>query len=209
MIAWIVVSLLLQQQGPKAIDVDPNKVQAPVVVPAGTVIPIRLTSGVSTKNSHDGDGIYGRTAFPITVDNKVVIPEGAFVKGKISEIRRPGRVKGKAELSLNFQTLIMPSGATIPIYTSLRGTGEAGERRGEATIEGDSSKTEDAKTVGTIGATGAGIGAISDRSAKGAAIGGASGAAIGAATVLLTRGKDLEIRPGTTIEIVLDRPLEP
>jgi len=209
MIAWIVVSLLLQQQGPKAIDVDPANVKPPVVVPSGTVIPIRLTSTVSTKNSHDGDGVYGRTAFPVTIDNKVVIPEGAYVRGKISAVKRPGRVKGKAELTLSFQTLVMPSGATIPIYTSLRGTGGAGERKGEATVQGDSSKGDDAKTVGTIGATGAGIGGISDRTAKGAAVGGASGAAIGAATVLLTRGKDLELQPGTTIEIVLDRDLEP
>jgi hypothetical protein len=44
---------------------------------------------------------------------------------------------------------------------------------------------------------------------KGAAVGGAAGGAVGAATVLLTRGPDLVLQPGTTIEIVLDRPLEP
>ena len=43
-------------------------------------------------------------------------------------------------------------------------------------------------------------------SGKGAAVGGAGGAAVGAAAVLLTRGKDLVLEPGTTIEIVLDRP---
>jgi type IV secretion system protein VirB10 len=209
MIAWLVLAALLQAQGPKSLDVDPAKVLPPVVVPAGTVIPISLTSHVSTKSSRDGDGVYGKTAFPVTVDNKVVIPEGSFVRGKISEIRRPGRVKGKAELTLNFQTLVLPSGVTVPIYTSLRGTGGAGERRGEATVQGESSKTDDAKTVGTVGATGAGIGGLATRTGKGAAVGGATGAAIGAATVLLTRGKDLELGPGTTLEIVLDRPLEP
>jgi hypothetical protein len=209
MIASLFLAVLLQAQGPKSLDVDPAKVLPPVVVPAGTVIPISLTSHISTKNSRDGDGVYGKTAFPITVDNKIVIPEGSSVRGKISEIRRPGRVKGKAELTLSFQTLILPNGATLPIYTSLRGTGGAGERRGENTVEGDSSKGDDAKTVGTIGATGAGLGGIASRTGKGAAVGGATGAAVGAATVLLTRGKDLELGPGTTLEIVLDRPLEP
>jgi type IV secretion system protein VirB10 len=178
------------------------------VVPAGTVIPISLTSRVSTKHAKDGDGVYGKTVFPITINNKIVIPEGSNVRGRISAIRRPGRVKGKGELSLSFQTLVLPNGTTLPIYTSLRSAGGAAERRGEATVQGDSSKGEDAKTIGRTAGTGALIGVIAD-SGKGAAIGGGIGGAAGAAAVLLTRGKDLVLEPGTTIEIVLDRPLEP
>jgi len=210
MMSFIIVAALLTQgqRGPRALDVDPSRIQPPVVVPAGTIIPVTLTSRISTKNAKDGDGIYGKTAFPITVDNKIVIPEGAYVRGKITEIKRPGRVKGKAELTLNFQTLVLPSGITVPIYTSLRGAGGSGERKGEATIQGDSSKTDDAKTVGTAGASGGLIGVIAN-GGKGGAIGGAGGAAAGTAAVLLTRGKDLVLEPGTTIEVVLDRPLEP
>ena len=96
----------------------------------------------------------------------------------------------------------------IPIYTSLGGAGGAGSRKGEATVEGDSSKGEDAKTVGTTAASGAIIGGIGGHG-KGAGVGGAGGAAVGTAAVLLSRGQDLVIEPGTTIEIVLDRPLEP
>jgi type IV secretion system protein VirB10 len=206
---YVLAALLAQGQlGPKSLDVDPSKVQPLVVVPAGTVIPVTLTTRVSTKNAKDGDGIYGKTAFPITVDNKIVIPEGSNVRGKIVEVKRPGRVKGKAELTLNFQTLILPSGITLPIYTSLGGAGGAGERKGEATVQGDSSKTDDAKTIGTTAAGGAVIGGIPSRG-KGAAVGGVGGAAVGTAAVLLTRGKDLVLEPGTTLEIVLDRPLEP
>src|SRR5437763_8015365 len=180
MIGFIVVAaVLLQapQQGPKSLDVDPSKIQPPLVVPAGTVIPITLTARISSKNSKDGDGIYGKTAFPITVDNKIVIPEGSFVRGKITEVKRPGRVKGKAELTLNFQTLVLPSGITVPIYTSLGGAGGAGERKGEATVQGDSSKGDDAKTVERTTVEGAGVGGIATRSVNGAGIGGAGGAA--------------------------------
>jgi type IV secretion system protein VirB10 len=209
MIGCLVLAALLHQQGPKPIDVDPAKVLPPVVVPAGTVIPVTLTSTVSTKNSHDGDGVYGKTSAPVTVGNKIVIPEGSYVRGKISEVKRPGKVKGKAELTLNFQTLTLPSGVTMPIYTSLRGAGGAGERKGEATVQGDSSHTEDAQTIGTGGAIGAGIGGLGTHSVKGIGIGGAAGAAAGTAAVLLTRGKDLVLGPGTTLEIVLDRDIEP
>ncbi|HLH32414.1 MAG TPA: hypothetical protein VKY31_14510 [Terriglobia bacterium] len=209
MLAYLILAAVLQQGGPKSIDVDPGRIQPPVVVPAGTVIPITLTSQVSTQHSHDGDGVYGKTTFPITVNNKVVIPAGAYVRGKISEIRRPGRVKGKAELTLNFQTLVLPSGVTIPIYTSLKGAGGYGERKGEATVQGDSSKGDDAKTVERTTVEGAGVGGIATRTGKGAVVGGAAGAAAGAAAVLLTRGKDLVLGPGTTLEFVLDRDVEP
>jgi hypothetical protein len=209
MIAWIVLSVFLQQQGPRNIDVDPAKIQPAVVVPAGTIIPVTLTSSVSTKTSRDGDGVYGRTSFPVTINNKIVIPEGSFVRGKVTELKRPGRVKGKGELTLNFQTLVLPSGVTLPIYTSLGGAGGSGRRKGEATVEGDSSKGDDAKTVERTTVEGAGIGAIGSRTVKGAGVGGAVGAGAGAAAVLLTRGQDLVLGPGTTLEIVLDRPLEP
>lgn len=207
MIAMMILAALLQQ-GPKRLDVDESKIQPPVVVPAGTVIPITLTTRVSTKNAKDGDGVYGKTIFPITVDNKIVIPEGSYVRGKISEVKKPGRVKGKAELTLNFQTLVLPSGLTLPMYTSLGGLGGDGERKGEATVQGDSSKGKDAETIGKTTAEGGLIGVIAGRG-KGAAIGGAGGAATGVAAVLLSRGSDLVLEPGTSIEIVLDRPLEP
>ena len=203
MIAAVILAALLQQSS------EPTVVPVgTVVVPAGTVIPISLTSRVTTKHAKDGDGVYGKTVFPITVNNKIVIPEGSNVRGKITQIQKPGRVKGKAALTLTFQTLVLPNGTTLPIYTSLGGVGGVGDRTGEATVQGDSSKGQDAKTVGTTAAQGALIGVIADRG-RGAAIGGGIGGAAGAAAVLLTRGKDLVLDPGTTIEIVLDRPLEP
>ena len=212
MIGSILLAAMLglgpQQQGPRSLDIDPGKIQPAVVVPEGTVIPVTLTTRISTKNAKDGDGVYGRTAIPITIKNKIVIPEGSYVRGKITELKRPGRVKGKGELTLNFQTLILPSGVTLDIYTSLRGAGGAGERKGEATIQGDGSKSEDGKTIGESAAQGALIGVISNRG-TGAAVGGGIGAAAGTAAVLLTRGKDLVLEPGTTIEVVLDRPVEP
>jgi hypothetical protein len=206
MIALMVMAALLQ--GPKRLDVDESKIQPPMVVAAGTAIPIALTSRISTKNAQDGDGVYGKTIFPITVDNKIVIPEGSFVRGKVTAVKQPGRVKGKAELTLTFQTLVLPSGITVPMYTSLGSVGGDAKRKGEATAEGDSGKGKDAGTIAKTGSTGAIIGAIGGGS-KGAAAGGAAGGAVGAATVLLTRGPDLVLEPGTTIEIILDRPLEP
>src|SRR5689334_22743195 len=111
----VILGLLVQ--GPRNLQIDADKeLKAALVVPAGTAIPVAMINRLSTKNAKDGDGVYVRTVFPITVNNEVVIPVGSHIRGKITEVQRPGRVKGKAALSLSFQSLILPSGLTIPLY---------------------------------------------------------------------------------------------
>ena len=53
----------------------------------------------------------------------------------------------------------------------------------------------------------AGIGAIAD-GGKGAAIGGAAGGVIGLATVLLTRGPEIQLGSGGSIEMILESSLD-
>src|SRR5205807_10348957 len=114
---YSLIFALLFQAGPKDLQVSENaKIKSPVIVPQGTVIPIALVNSISTKTAKDGDGVYARTTFPITINNQIVIPVGTNVKGKITEIARPGRVKGKAELTISFQLIILPSGVTLPLY---------------------------------------------------------------------------------------------
>ena len=209
MIGILIVGLLAQgPQGPRNLQVGEDaRLKPPLVVASGTTIPIALTTRVSTKTAKDGDGVYATTVFPITVDNQIVIPKGSDLRGRIVEVKRPGRIKGKAELTITFQTLVLPSGITVPIYTSL-GAVPGVTRKGETGVEGEGSKGKDAGTIGTTAAQGGIIGAVGG-GGKGAAIGGAGGAAVGAVGVLLTRGNDLVLEPGTTLEIVLDRPVEP
>ncbi len=197
------------QQGPRELKVpDESQIKPPLVVAEGTVIPVSLINEISTRNAEAGNGIYAETIFPVTAGNEIVIPVGSYVRGRIVNATRPGRVSGKAELTINFHTLILPSGLTLAIFGSLGGVGGVAERNGEATVTGDSSKGEDVTTVAQTAGTGAVIGAIGG-GAKGVAIGGGAGAAAGIAQVLLGRGEDLTLPRGTTIEVVLDRPLEP
>jgi hypothetical protein len=76
----------------------------------------------------------------------------------------------------------------------------------EGTVEGVGSKGRDAGQVAKPGAVGAGIGVLIG-GGSGAAVGGGVGAMVGLASVLATRGKDIELRRGAALEIVLDRPL--
>jgi type IV secretion system protein VirB10 len=210
MVYMLLFALVLQDTGPRNLQVAENaKIKAPLVVPVGTAIPVALVNSISTKTAKDGDGVYARTTFPITVNNEIAIPVGTSIKGKITEVIRPGRVKGKAELTISFQQIIFPNGNTMPLYATLGSVGDAGTRKGETTIEGESGKGQDAGTVATDSANGAILGGVGARSVKGAGIGAAAGGAVGLATVLLTRGKDVVLQPGTSLEIVLDRAIEP
>src|SRR5262249_18624373 len=139
-----------------------------VVVPKGTVIPVELVNSISTKTIKEGDNVYARTTFPITVDNHIIIPVGTSVRGKIKSAERPGKVKGKASLALSFQTIILPDGVTMEIYGSLGGS-DQGHREGEATIVGESTKGKDAGDIAKAGAIGGVIGGVV-RGKQGAAI---------------------------------------
>jgi len=204
MLGMILLALFLQ--GPRNVQLDKVEPKPLVKVPKGTVIPVELLNQLSTRTIKEGDNIYARTVFPVSIDNQIVIPVGTNVQGRIKAAERAGKVKGKASLTLSFQTMILPNGVTLPIYGSLGGSDE-GHREGENTVKGDSSKGKDAGDIAKAGAGGAAGGAII-HGGKGAAVGGGVGAGVGLASVLLSRGQDLTLPKGTEIEIVLDETLE-
>lgn len=181
------------------------------VVPAGTKIPLALVNSLSTKHSGEGDRVYLQTVFPVTIAGRIVIPRGSYVIGTLTEVKRPGRVKGKGELFLRFDSLTLPNGVTRDFRSRAGGMdADAGELdRKEGTIRGEGNKAGDAGTVAktTAGGTGIGaaIGSAAGHTGMGAGIGAAAGAAAGLAAVLLSRGHDLVLPKGTSFEMVLDR----
>lgn len=181
-----------------------------ITLPAGTQIPLRLKQAISTKSAKTGDPVYAETNFPITLNNKIVIPAGTYVQGRISEIRRPGRVKGKALVLMHFTTLVFPSGYTALLpgaVENIPGSENQHVKGEEGSIEQNSNKGHDAATIGEVAATGASVGAIAGQGIKGAAVGGLAGAGVGTLVTLLTRGPDVMLPEGTGVEMVLQRPL--
>lgn len=179
-----------------------------VVIPAGTEIPLKLAQAITTKNAKVGDPVYAETAFPFTMNDKVVIPAGTYVQGRISDVRRPGRVKGRAELLMHFTSMIYRSGYTVMLpggVENMPGADKQDIKDKEGTIRQDGSKTDDLKTVGKVAGAGAGLGGIAGRDLKGVGIGGLAGAAAGLGYVLLTRGPDMTLPVGTSVQMVIQR----
>jgi type IV secretion system protein VirB10 len=181
-----------------------------IVVPAETNIPLALRNTISSRTAFVGQAVYCETIYPITVGNRIVIPVGTYVKGAVTQVVRPGRVKGKARVGLRFESITLPNGTTRPLRATLAsygGDGEQGFRREESRIEGASTKGEDAGKIGTTATQGTIIGGLSTRSGKGAGLGALSGGAAGLIWVLATRGKEVLLKPGENLELQLSVPL--
>ncbi len=201
---------------PAAPAAAPNAPAAPaskIIVPVGTHLPLILHNAISTRSAQPGDPVYFETTDPIIIDGHVVIPAGSYVSGHVTESKRAGRVKGRAELAVSLTTMILPNAYEVNLAAvpSNAGTGGGESTNNEGTVVGDSDKASDAGTVihSTVagGAIGAGIGAAAGHVGEGAGIGLGVGAAAGLAAVLLSRGPDAEMPRGTTVEAVLDRPI--
>ncbi|MEJ2009722.1 MAG: hypothetical protein P8Z30_16475 [Acidobacteriota bacterium] len=193
----------------------PPQQDAAITVPADTHIPLVLRNAVSSKTAYVGQAIYCQTIYPITVNNRIVIPVGSYVKGAVTQVIKPGRIRGKARLGLRFDSLTLPNGVTEPVRATLSafaGNGKEGFNRKEGKIEGQSTKGKDAGRIAQATITGAEIGSIAGisegRSLKGLGIGSAAGAAAGTIWVLAGRGRQIYMPPGTNLELQLAAPLK-
>jgi len=191
--------------------VEPARAEnaATVMVAAGTKVPLVMKNAISTKSAKPGDNVYLETVFPVVQNNRILIPAGTYVQGLINRVERPGRIKGRAEVQMHFTTMIFPNGYTVSLPGSLDnvpGADDTHMQGKEGTVQSDSGKGKDAATIASTAGSGAVIGGLS-RGAKGAAVGGGVGAAVGTAIALLTRGNDVRLPSGTTVEMVLQRPL--
>ena len=185
------------------------------VVTVGTHIPLSMINSVSTKTAVPGERVYLESVFPILVNGHVVIPPGSYVAGTVTDVKRPGRIKGRGELYVRFDSLTLPNGVTRDFRARVGGLdGRASETldKAEGKIKGEGDKSGDVRTIGEgagVGATIGGLaGAAAGHAGLGAGLGAAAGVTAGLLGVLFTRGPDAVLAKGTTMEMVLDRPLQ-
>ncbi|MBB6144962.1 type IV secretion system protein VirB10 [Silvibacterium bohemicum] len=185
-----------------------------VVIPAGSKILLALKSAVDTKTAQPGDPVYLTSTFPVVVRDRVVIPAGMDVQGVVDSVVRPGRVKGRAQITMHFTTLILPNGSVVGIPGSVNavpGANGPTVKGKENTIVQPGGNIQDARNVGTATTTGAAFGGLatltSGNVGAGVGIGAAAGLGGGVIYTLMTRGKDVVLQVGQPLEMALQRPL--
>lgn len=192
--------------------VDPRNA---VILKSGTKMLLKLVSPINTKSAKPGDPVYTQTNFPVVLNGRVIVPQGTYVQGTIVETKRAGRVKGRATMQIRFTTLIFPNGYTIMLPGTLDnapGDGVNKVKNSESRVEAPGQTGKDVGTVVKATSAGAETGAIiaaaSDHNPLGGlGIGAAGGMAIGLGEVLLTRGPDLTLAAGASLEMSLERDL--
>jgi type IV secretion system protein VirB10 len=185
-----------------------------ISIAAGTTLPLSLINSVSTKHSQIGDHVYLETAFPIVANGRIAIPVGSYVAGTVTEVKKPGRVKGRGEIYVRFDSITLPNGVVRDFRSRMENVDASSQGsmdHAEGKVKSDGNRAGDARTVAETTVTGATIGAIAGHAASsvgmGLGIGAGAGAAAGLIAVLASRGPDAILYRGSTIEMVLDRPL--
>jgi type IV secretory pathway VirB10-like protein len=186
---------------------DPNA----TVIPAGTKVPLALAQAISTKNAREGDAVYAQTVFPLVLNERILIPSGTYIQGKIMHTEKAGRSKKRAEILIHFTSMIYPSGYTVMLPGSVDNTPGAdnkGVKDSEGTIQQDKDtgkRLEDAAKGAAVGGTVGSIGGVAAGGLNGARYGGLAGIAGGVAWALLKHGPELKLEVGTSIEMEIQR----
>lgn len=182
----------------------PAKVAGPtdpkiLTLPAGTVLPVRLTEEIDTKTAQAGSTFHASTASAVSFAGFTAIPSGTPVTGRIVETKAAGRLSGAALLGVELVSIKLPDGTAVVQDTSLvtQELSSKAQGRGVNTAE----KTGGGAALGAV------VGALAGGGA-GAGIGAASGGALGLGANVFTHGKEIDLKPEQLLQFRTSAPLD-
>jgi len=152
-----------------------------------------MIDNISSDLNYAGETFRGSIADAIRVGNRTVVPRGANAYVKLVEARSAGRVKGRSELQLQLERIVIgnQSYAVTSNVVAFRGKSET-------------KKT--AKSAGIGALAGGGLGALFG-GGKGAAIGAGVGAGAGVAANASKKGEQVRIGSESLVRFRLAAPL--
>lgn len=165
----------------------------PIVIPAGTILTVRLRQELGSKTSKEGDQFSATLAEPVVADGKPVAAAGSSASGTVTEAHAAGRFKGGATLGVALNTVTIAGHSyhisTVPSSMESKGKGK--------------------RTAGMVGggaAGGAVIGGIAG-GGSGAAIGALVGAGVGTVGAAFTGKNDINLPAESAIAFKMTQPL--
>lgn len=179
--------------------------QSIFVVPAGTPLSLILQNGISTRSVNAGQAVHFEILSPVIIEDRIAIPAGSFAQGKLAEVRRAGRRRRRAEVCIRLESLILPNGYSVSLEADTANVATGGKESVDANgrVRGDTARLADAGMVVAGAAVGAALGGIMGRSEEAVGLGAVSGGGTGLIAVLLTRGPDLHLPRGSTVDVTL------
>jgi hypothetical protein len=158
------------------------------VIPNGTNVVASLDTRLSTETNHTGDPFGATTTEPIIISGSTAVPAGARIHGVLRDVQASGRVKGRARMTLAYESIVDSQGKTHPITAQ------------PLTLQAASATHSDVEKIAAGGILGAIIGGIT-KGGKGAAIGAGAGAGAGTILMLATKGDEVELEAGQRLNV--------
>lgn len=174
----------------------------------GTVLRAHLVGELSTANTKQGSHFIATLSHNVEHDGRVILPVGASVEGRISEVRGGHRLGAAAAIHLVPESVTLPDGTLYRLDAQLidLDAGRNTRVNSEGTVVGND---HTAGHLATLGAT-TGGGAIA-----GAIIGGGPGLLIGAGigagvgtVIWLRQDRQQTLQEGTELVFSLTSPME-
>jgi Ca-activated chloride channel homolog len=172
-----------------------------LTVNAGERLFLQLETPLNTSGARVGDPVEFKTTEDTLVGGLVAIPRGSSVSGRVSKVRRPGRLKGRAELGIRVDQVTLADGTSFSLSVSVVRAGftQLSSNKGEPSLKGE-------------GGSGFSVISLAEGGLQGVTLGGPYGAAVGMAMGLVIevfhRGPDLDLPRDMLFEVTLRRPLE-
>lgn len=165
-----------------------------MVVPANTSVVATLNSRISTETARTGDTFTLTTTDKIVSDGRTVFPAGSSIKGQLRDVEASGRVSGRAQMTLAFDSLTAADGRVhamnaVPLI-----------------LQAESGTGTDIERIAAGGVIGAVVGGIAG-GGKGAAIGAGVGVGAGVIVMLATQGDELVLESGQKVAVTFTSPL--
>jgi hypothetical protein len=170
-------------------------------VPMGTSMSLRLNETLSTETNRVGDSFTATLQNAITdADGHVIVPAGATVRGRLTQVDKSGHVGATGIIKLAFEAVSF-GGRSYPMDATVVRANP--QRQNRTTTQEQAAKVAAGAAAGAV--LGRVLGKDTRSTLKGAAVGAAAGTAIAMGTadvdVVLPAGSDMVVRLDTPIEI--------
>ena len=181
-----------------------------VTVPVGTVIPLRMDTTLNSESSRVGDSFTATVFRDVIINRYVAVPVNSKVQGHVTRVDDADRTSSPGTIAVAFDRLIFPNNRSVAVDGTLTTLSDEARRNIEGDIDEENRVEGSGRTRRSIvfigGGAGAGalIGALTG-GGKGAAVGSGIGAVLGTLGVLLSKGDDAEVNPGTEFGMMVER----
>lgn len=181
----------------------PERIDSTVTVPAGAHIFAQLQRPLETRSAKIGDSVYMQVTFPVTVDDKVLIPAGTYILATFDSVSRRSWIHHRIAFRFRITSLLFANG-----YVAMVRQPAHAQPRDPSSLGPAEQPTALMVASGAAPVAGLAIGALADGrngAVLGSEIGGGVGLAI--AIVALTRGSDYSLAPGFPLELRSEGPM--